>query len=164
MMNLSDIIVPKVFKESKPKESKLSRIRNYVLEHGTLDKPVVINSDNVIVDNYIRYLIAAEQGLKEVPVVFAQEHRNKHSSQTDISLPMTYVVGKFHRCDKEYIWKNDKDLTIEVGDKIRVVSKDKHREKMGTVVVTVTRIFKSDNPDYLKHRSVVKVVKTVSNN
>lgn len=163
-MNLSDIIVPRVFKETKPKESKLSRIRNYVLEHGTLDKPVVINSDNVIVDNYTRYLIAAEQGLKEVPVISAQEYRNKYPSQTDISLPMTYIVGKFHRCDKEYIWKNDKDLTIEVGDKIRVVSKDKHREKIGTAVVTVTRIFKSDNPDYLKHRSVIKVVKTVSNN
>lgn len=158
-MNLSDIIVPGVFKKSKPKESKLSRIRNYVLEHGTLDKPIIINSDNVIVDNYIRYLIATEQGLQEVPVVLVEKHRNKRLSQTEISLPMTYVVGKFYRCDKEYIWKNNKDLTIEVGDKIRVVSKDKHKEKIGTAVVTVTRIFKSDNPNYLKYRPVIKVMR-----
>lgn len=158
MIKVSDVIVPKVFKESQPKDYKLSRIRNFVMKHGRLDKPIVVNSDRVLTDNYIRYLVAVEQGLEEVPFMYAQEYREKSKFNPKECPTITYVVGKFYQCDKEYVWKNDKDLNIEVGDKVLVVSKDKYRKKISRAVVTVVDIFKSNNPAYLKHRSVVKVI------
>ena len=157
-IKVSDIIVPKVLKESQPKDYKLSRIRNFVLKHGRLDKPIVINYDKVLTDNYIRYLVAVEQGLGEVPFMYAQEYREKVKFAPKEYPTITYVVGKFYRYDKEYVWKNDKNLNIEIGDKVLVVSKDKYRKKINRAVVTVVDIFKSNNPAYLKHRSVIKVI------
>ena len=105
-IKVSDVIVPKVFKESKPKDYKLARIRNFVKKHGTLDKPIVVNADKVLTDNYIRYLVAVEQGLKEVPFMYAQEYREKAKFNPRECPTISYVVGKFYQCDKEYVWKN----------------------------------------------------------
>lgn len=160
MIRASDVIIPKVFKESQPKDEKLSRIRNFVEKHGTLDKPIVINSDKVLTDNYIRYLVAVEKGLEFVPFMYAQDY--KRTNQFNPKIPTTtYVIGKFYQCDKEYVWKNSKDLSIDIGDKVLVVSKTKHGER-GRAIVTVVDIFKSNNPKYLKHKPVVKVIKKCS--
>lgn len=151
----SDIIVPKVFSDSHPREEKLNRIRVYVDKHGYLDKPVVVNSDKVLTDNYIRYLVAVEKGLDNIPCVSTQEYRRMFP---EASPTMTYVVGKFHQCDKEYTWKNPKDVAVEIGDKVLVVSKTKHG-KNGRAVVTVVNVYKSNNPKLLRHKPMVKVLK-----
>ena len=151
-IKVSDITIPKVFSDSHPKEYKLDRIRAYVDEHGKLDKPIVVNSDKVLTDNYIRYLVAVEKGLENVSIVSAQEYRRMFP---EASPTMTYVVGKFYQCDKEYTWKNPKDISIDIGDKVLVVSKTKHG-KIGRAIMTGTKIFKSNNPKLLRHKPVVK--------
>lgn len=151
---LSEVIVPESFKRSKPSKEKLERVRAYVKEHNKLDKPIVLDG-NVLTDGYIRYLVAIEIGFKKIPYVTLHEHRDR---EVDPDKPMTYIVGKFEGNDKEYIWKVTKDITLEVGDKVLVKSKCKNG-KSGVAVVTVNRIFTSDDDHMLRHKPIVKKIK-----
>ena len=59
---ISDIIIPDVFANTKPRQYKIDKIRNYYLEYGCVDKPVTVNGNNVLIDGYIRYLVLKENG------------------------------------------------------------------------------------------------------
>lgn len=59
---LSDIIINEPFVSSKPRISKLNKIRNYYLEYGDIDEPIIVNRKNVLLDGYIRYLVLKENG------------------------------------------------------------------------------------------------------
>ena len=111
-IKLSDIIVPKSFEESKPNQKKIDRVREYVNEHGKLDKPIVLDG-NMLTDSYVRYLVAIECGFEKVPYITSQEYRDREI-KTDT--PMTYIAGKFEGNEKEYFWKVTKDISIEVKD------------------------------------------------
>lgn len=147
---LSDIIVPESFAKTKPSEQKMTNVREYVKEHGELDRPIVLDG-RMLTDNYIRYLIASEFGMEKVPCISSQEYRE----QKIIDTPTTYIVGKFKDNDKEYIWKVIKDIDINVGDRVLVRSKCKNG-KNGNKVVTVVQVFTSDSPRMLRHKPVVK--------
>ena len=59
---LSDIIISEPFASSKPRISKLTKVRNYYLEYGGIDKPIIVNQKNILLDGYIRYLVLKENG------------------------------------------------------------------------------------------------------
>ena len=153
-IRLSEIIVPESFKNSKPNEKKMDKVRAYVNEHEKLDKPIVLDG-NMLTDNYVRYLVAVECGFKKVPYVTTQEYRDR---EVDPNKPMTYITGKFDGNEKEYIWKVTKDISLEVGDKVMVKSKGDHNNH-GTAVVTVVNVFTSDSDKMLRHKPVIKKVK-----
>ena len=153
-IKLSDIIVPKSFKETKPSEKKLNSVRAYVSENGKLDKPIVLDG-NMLTDSYVRYLVAIEFGFEKVPYITTQEYRDR---EVDSNKPMTYIAGKFEGNEKEYFWKVTKDITIEVGDKVMVKSKCMNGNN-GNAVVTVTRVFTSDSDKMLRHKPVIKKLK-----
>lgn len=142
-IKLSDIKIHKDFLESKTNYGKVLNAVNYIRKHGRIDKPIVLNH-GVLVDNYARYLAASSQKLSEVPYVELQQ--------------MNYIIGKFDYNNKEYTWKNDRCIDIEVGDRVLVKIKNKDK-KIKNVYVTVVGIFSSDSLDlYNKHKSVVKKV------
>lgn len=143
-IKLSEIIIPESFKRSKPNEWKLNKVRDYVGDHYKLDKPIVLNDNNIITDNYVRYLVALEYGIEEVPYVSDKEY-NRH---------ITYIVGKFDNCNKRYKWKISKDICIEVGDKVLVECEN--LDGSNEAIVTVARIFTSNNHHMLKHKSVIR--------
>lgn len=147
---LSEIIVPKSFQQTKPNEQKLNKVRAYVDEHGELDRPIVLDGQ-MITDNYVRYLVAMEYGFEKVPCITTQEYREQKVENT----PTTYIIGKFKNCEKEYIWKVTKNISIEVGDKVLVRSKCKNG-KNGSGVVTVVQVFTSDSASMLRHKPVIK--------
>lgn len=158
-IKISDIIIPSGFDSSKPKKEKLDKVKKYVVEYGKLDKPIILK-DNVLVDNYIRYLVAKEVGMEEVPYITTQEYKEKNPQK---NLPVTYIVGKFKRCSKEYTWKLTKDIPIAVGDRVLVKSKAKFGNK-NRGVVTVVSIFTSNKPELLKHKSVIKKLNAIKEN
>ena len=147
---LSEIIVPKSFKQTNPKKQKLDKVRDYVAKHGKLDKPIVIDGQ-MLTDNYVRYLVAVESGFEKVPCITTQEYREQKINNT----PTTYIIGKFKNCDKEYTWKVTKNISLEVGDRVLVRSKCKNG-KNGRGVVTVIQIFTSDRESMLRHKPVIK--------
>ena len=151
IINVSEIIIPTEFEKSQPKEEKLERVRAYVDTHGKLDKPVVLDN-NILSDNYIRYLIAIEKGFTEIPYITTQEYQESNLKSRQL---VSYVTGKFHNSAKEYTWKNIKAIPIKIGDKILVKSRPKHG-KGNVGVVRVTNIFVSDNKQLLRHKPVIK--------
>lgn len=62
LIALSDIIITERFLNNPPKEKKLNKIRRYYSEFGVVDKPIIINKKNVLIDGYIRYLVLKENG------------------------------------------------------------------------------------------------------
>lgn len=159
-IKVSSIKVPESFLKSNPKIEKIKKIKRYVAKNGELDKPVVLYDDNTITDNYIRYLVAVELGLEEIPFITTQEYKKECDKSNPIT---TYVVGMFYNCPKKYVWKNPKDIPVEIGDKVLVHSKDKFNKKNGRTVVTVTDVYKSNNPKLQKHKNIIKVVERVNN-
>lgn len=148
-IKVSDIIVPDKFTKTKPSEWKIKSVKEYVNKHKKLDKPVVLNG-NTLKDNYIRYLVAVEMGIDEIPFITTQECKESF---------VAYVIGKFKNSNKEYTWKNRKNIPIDVGDKILVKSKTKTGKNVA--VVTVVKTFKSNDKRYLKHKPVIRKIKDV---
>lgn len=150
-IKVSEIIIPEKFIDSSPNEEKVKTIRQYINQHHKLGKPVVLNG-NILVDGYIRYLVAVENKMDEIPFIKALDYKKEHPN-SKLSIP--YIAGKFRHGRKEYLWKNDKGIPINIGDKVLVNSKNKITGKNRSVVI-VTKIFESDNSSMLRHKSVVK--------
>lgn len=155
-IQLSKIKVPRIFSQSKPNQKKYQYVLKYIMEHGTLDKPLVVCGDNMLKDGYMRYLAAYECGLNVVPYVTWKE--KKEGMTVNYNGSYEYVVAMFHHCQKEYIWKNPKRLPVSKGDKVLCKSKDRAGNN-STVVATVVDVFESNDPRLLKHKDVIKVWK-----
>lgn len=134
---LEDIIIPESFLKTKPKKEKMDRVRKYVEQYNEFDKPVVLHK-GILIDGYVRYLVAKELGLKEIPC--AKEFDR-------------YITGKHKGNNKEYIWKVPKGFNIEVGDKVIVNIKN------GKVIVDVIKVGIIEDTEMLKHKSVIKKLK-----
>ncbi len=147
-INISEIVIPDSLLNSSPRQKKIDYAMRYFKQHKELDKPVVIQ-DGVLVDNYIRYLVAKKVGLSEIPYLTKEEYDEKFSSEKPVT---TYITGKFEHCKKEYTWKITRDIHFEIGDKALVKSGKK------VAIVTVAKVFTSDNPALLRHKIVLKKV------
>lgn len=154
-IKLVDIIIPESFEQSQPKQHKLDKVRAYVNKHGELDKPIVLDGQ-MLTDNYVRYLIALECKLEEVPYITTQEYRE---NIVDNEIPVTYIVGKFKNCNKEYTWKITNGLSVKIGDRVLVKSKCKNG-KSGCKAVTVVDVITSNSPRMLRHKPVIKKLKS----
>lgn len=150
-IKIEDIIIPQVFSDSTPQEWKIDKIVDYILKNHKLDKPLVLK-DKVLVDNYIRYIAAKKLNMEEVEYVSVQEYKRLYP-QTD--MPITYITGVFVKNGKEYTWKNSKEIPLSVGDRVLVFSNDtlNHKNKS---IVTVSKIFQSNKPSMLRHKTVIK--------
>lgn len=67
-IKIEDIIIQKRFKTKRPGKEKIEECEKYYKEHGEVDKLVLVNRDNVLLDNYIRYLVLLENNIKEIEV------------------------------------------------------------------------------------------------
>ena len=150
MINVSDIVIPKRYKRSYPKKEKMDSIRAYVAEHRKLDVPIVLDG-KTLVDNYVRYLVARQYGFREVPCITIEEYLIEQNK-----FPITCVVGVFENNEKEYVWRINNGITVDVGDMILVKSKCK--DGVDTAIVSVVDVFISEDPKMLKHKPVIKKV------
>lgn len=146
---ISDIVISDGFTKTTPNISKVERIREYFNVYNTIDKPVTISSGNVLIDGYIRYLIAKENNIQSIPCVISDKNFKPKK-------PMKYIVGSFDN-GSEYIWKIRNKLDVNVGDKVLVANKN------GKAVVSVVDVFESDNKDMRKHKPVLKVIERKNN-
>ena len=147
-IKVSDVIIPEHFGTTTPRKEKIDSVRKYYVRHGTLDKPIVINDKNILTDNYIRYLVAKENGLTEVPYITTHEYMESLKK----NIIYTYVVGLFDNYPKEYTWILKRNIPIRIGDRILVSTKSVTGKKSG--VVTVVKVYQSN--EYINHKSVIK--------
>ena len=128
-MKISDIKIQDDFKISIPSNRKLQKCREYFKKYGTIDREIVVNKNDYLVDGYIGYLVLLENGIEDVEVVSTnQNHVNKK----------VYVFGCHDGNDKEYVWRMPKK--VKVDDNIVVGSKILVHTKFGIKTITVTRI------------------------
>lgn len=75
-VSLGEIQLPEKFQNATLNPMKTALVREWILEHGELDKPLdvcLIDGDYWLMDGYRRYAIAKEIGLVQVPVVVHEE-------------------------------------------------------------------------------------------
>lgn len=86
-MRLSDIVIPEHMKATPPKEGKMNKIRAFYKEHHCVDKPIVVNKNNLLLDGYIRYLVRLENNAEyivaEKPNVEPQKYVHAESKVQD---------------------------------------------------------------------------------
>jgi hypothetical protein len=146
-MNMSDIIITNSFAITTPCRKKMEACREYYNQHNRLDKNIIVNSHNVLIDGYIRYLVLRENNIKETSV----EVKYKQA-------PITYVFGKHPGIDKEYVWRMKVSSTPDdipvVGQQVLV------QTKHGLSTVEVTRVEILSKPP---HKGKIKKVQKVLN-
>lgn len=147
---ISNIIIPDEFTKTTPKNSKVESIREYFNVYNTIDEPVTISPSNVLMDGYIRYLIAKENNMQLIPCVVSDKYFTPKR-------PCKYIVGKFNN-GSEYIWKIRNKLDVNVGDKVIVANKNR------SAVVTVVKVFCSNDKDKLRHKPVLQIVQRANEN
>ena len=69
IMKLNKIKIKDSFKKTEPKNWKMRERWEYYRCNNRFYSPIVIDQSNYLVDGYTSYLIAKEDGLKEVEVV-----------------------------------------------------------------------------------------------
>lgn len=71
VIKLGDIQVPEPFLQTRLNPYKTDQLRDFVREHGQLDKPIhlcLVEGSYWLVDGYRRYVVAREFGIEEVSV------------------------------------------------------------------------------------------------
>lgn len=158
IIKLDKIIIADTFLNTAPSEKKVNAVRNYYKQHGEFDKPIVLSKNNILLDGYIRYIVAKENGLQEIEyaTVMPKEQEQQTNNQ---NRTITLIKGKFPDNDKEYIWRLpfNKDVNVEIGD--TAIVNVKVRGKKSRSAVKVVDVFQSNDYNMIKHRLVVKVIK-----
>lgn len=141
-IKLCDIKIRDDFMSTPPSDKKIKKAVRHIEKFKRIDKPIILNN-GVLVDGYSRYLAAGIKGLQEVPYLELQE--------------ISCIVGKFDNSNKEYTWKNDKNIDIKIGDRVIVESRNITKNKVLNLCVTVVDVFSPTSlEEYKKHRRVIK--------
>lgn len=126
-INLSDIIISSDFAKTTPGQRKMDWVRDYYRRTNHIDKPIVIDENNLLIDGYIRYLVLLENNVATTVVKVVHYNHN-----------VIYVFGKYPNGHKEYSWKMaptvGEDEIPDIGQKIFV------QTKYGLRTAVVTRI------------------------
>ena len=93
-ININDIVIPEVFKNSRPSSYKLEECRgNYM--NGILDRDLVVVDGNRLVDGYILYLVMKE---------------HNYNGMVEVKKSHGIVMGRHPGNPKNYYWNIDEDL------------------------------------------------------
>ncbi|MCF2570122.1 hypothetical protein I6E09_13225 [Mediterraneibacter glycyrrhizinilyticus] len=109
LMRTDDIRIFSCFKENPPKPEKMKEKEWYFQETGLFPSEIVLDSSNRLIDGYISFLLAAQQGIERIPVRYGKRQ----------------IVKAYHRPGgKIYIWELPKKLIdqVEPGEKVVVMT------------------------------------------
>lgn len=138
-MKLKDIKISKAFKKNPPSRHKIDKFRRFYEIHGYIDKPLVLNRANILVDGYARYVMLRECGEQETEQITYQDDLAKYRTEE------TMYVFAFHTgVNKEFVWRVPAQRTdlqdLKVGDEIFV------QTRYGRKRVVISRIDKTIIP------------------
>lgn len=163
-VDLGDIKVSEIFANTIPAKSKLDDCRDYWRTYQRQDRFIVLDSDNVLIDGYVQYLILKELGEMKAQVLYSEvpgykkpkhnySNANSYLQSRDVwddgykgnkNNEIIYVYGRLATHvvpGKEYVWRIPKSWTdfaseVKIGDDILCPT------RYGSVHVIVTRIKK----------------------
>lgn len=120
-MNIDDIKIYPCFASSTPGAKKVERKEWLYSQSGMSEFDIVLDRNNYLIDGYIGYLIAKENGLTHIPVRYGRRQ----------------IIKAVHKTGgKVYAWELPGILTnrVSVGDKV-VVETSRGRRKVKVVAV-----------------------------
>lgn len=160
-VSLGAVLIPDCFAATVPHREKIEAAIYYYKKNGVFDKPLVLNRNFILVDNYARYLAACELGLSEVLYIFSNEIKawEQERKNQQANMEMSYISAVFPHSKKEYVWKNPNNLFVSEGDLVRVLSKNVSGTKERLVTVRVVRAFVSNDPALQRHNKILFVLR-----
>ena len=135
-IRVEDIIIQKGFNAERASKKKFRECKRYFEKFEKLDKTILVDKDNVLLDNFIRYLVLLEKGIEEVEVKTVKPRIRKQTS--------IYVYGKHPEIDKEYVWRLP--FRAEFANKIQPGCKALVNTCRGKQVIIVTRVEELSEP------------------
>lgn len=69
-LKLDEVCISKAFRSVHPSISKVEKVENFFKENGRLDKPIIVvikNNKYYLEDGYLRYVVAKNNHIKEIP-------------------------------------------------------------------------------------------------
>lgn len=153
-MSLEDITIKETYAASIPGKDKIEECRNYWSKYHCQDRYIVIDTNNILIDGYIQYLILKENNVKEAEVKISnhkkkqwQRKRNDIKKKLEHRKTTTYIYGIHpgEKVSKERVWRVSHSWTgwendLLPGDIITV------RSERGIVPVIITKIKWSNQP------------------
>ena len=132
---LSDIRISDSFANTIPREKKMNECRENWKNFHRQDRYIVVNTNGVLIDGYIQYLVLKENNVEEAEVKISNRRKkcwyrknvNDWKASHYRKEPTTYVYGIHPNGlvnGKEYIWRVPKSWNwfsenVQVGDMIR---------------------------------------------
>lgn len=149
-IKVSDIIITDDFKASVPSIHKIDKCRKFFDKNQKIDKKILLDSDNRLLDGYIRYLILVENNIEYTTVNVLNE--NYYGKET------FYIFGR-HPCSvKEYVWRLPPE-ELANKDKYCIGKKILVKTKRGTKVIEITRTLLTSVPPAKSYiRKVIKLL------
>lgn len=146
-MLLSQIKIPSYFWKNEPNTYKLNTCTEYYEKNGRLDKKIIVDSEGVLQDGFIGYLVLLDHCVLETDVIVSDTRR-----------PYKYVLvyGKFEKNGVVDCWRIHRQTrginNLRVGRKAIVDTWH------GLLKITVTEIRETSNLpiDLDKIRGVVR--------
>lgn len=137
ILKLADIIIKDNFLKTTPSSIKLNRCRDFYKQFGRTDKSILVDKNNVLLDNYIRYLVLRENNVESVTVNVLRDNY--------FDINTFYVFGR-HPCSKrEYVWRLPHDKLSDA-DKYKVGGRALVRTKHGVKEIIITKTLQSLSP------------------
>jgi hypothetical protein len=96
-MKLKDIVIADDFKTTQPAKWKMAQCRKHYETTHQLDRDIILNEDNVLIDGYVAYLVAQENGIEDVDVVYGLIDHNANN--------IAYIYAQHRTNGKKYIWR-----------------------------------------------------------
>lgn len=75
-IDISDILVPKHIYNQKLNPFKILRLAKRIIKLNSLDMPIIIDRQRVLISGWMRLLIASKMGWAEVPVMYKKTGLN----------------------------------------------------------------------------------------
>ena len=149
-IKVTDIIITDDFKMSIPSTYKMNKYRKFFEKNGKIDKKILLDNENRLLDGYIRYLILVENNIEYTTVNVLND--NYYGKET------FYVFGR-HPCSiKEYVWRLPPEELSNKG-KYCIGKKALVKTKRGTKVIEITRTLLTSTPPAKSYiRKVIKLL------
>lgn len=146
---LSDIKISDSFANTTPREEKMNECRENWKNFHRQDRYIVVNTDGVLIDGYIQYLVLKENNVEDAQIKVSNKRKkcwyrkNTHNWGFPYyrKEPTTYVYGVHLNSfdNKEYIWRVPKSWTW-FAENVQICDKILCNTKHGVAPVVVTKV------------------------